>query len=110
MTGNIYNVPTNRSAACRWDESHLMCAVIREGIMMNKRECGCYEGCAISILRTVYSRYHQMADFGPDLDQVMVLSGPMTNPINLREWIFMEHFPGGRSYRQQVLLFQLIRQ
>lgn len=66
MTGNIYNVPTNRSAAWRWDKSHLMCAVIRERIIINKRERGCYGGSAISILRTVYlfaGRFERV--FGP---------------------------------------------
>lgn len=52
MTGNIYNVPTNRSAAWRWDKSHLMCAVIREGIVINKREGGCYGGWAGSCLES----------------------------------------------------------
>lgn len=37
MTGNIYNVPANRSAAWRWDKSHLMCAAIRERIIILPR-------------------------------------------------------------------------
>lgn len=40
MTGNIYNVPSKRSVAWRRDKSHLMCIVIREGIIINKRERG----------------------------------------------------------------------
>lgn len=27
----------------------------------------------------IYNRHHQMADLGPDLDRVVVLSGPVTN-------------------------------
>lgn len=47
MTENIYNVPTNRSAAWRWDKSHLMCAAIRERIIINKRQRVYYWRCAI---------------------------------------------------------------
>lgn len=47
MTENIYNVPMNRSAAWRWDKSHLMCAAIRERIIINKRQRVYYWGCAI---------------------------------------------------------------
>lgn len=45
MTGNIYNVLANRSAAWRWDKSHLMCAAIRERIIITTTFI--IEGCAI---------------------------------------------------------------